>query len=669
MPGRSSATRRRQITSCTECYRRKQKCDRAKPCNICVNRKVPGKCAYSSAVRTDLSSLPQVSRPSIANPQVPVEGETPAATSRRQLLSDQAGYLSIGDSAPSLGDRGSQDSGPAQLRSLPSSMKDKFRDLASQLPPPFLARELVDGYFSEANWYFGVLEQHYFEKLYTSWRTFGDLGFKDGKVEELPQDVFHFPALLFQTLAVALQFLPPNTLTTRVFQVENSSDRDRLSQMYGEKGMEIMTLLGREDPTITAVQHDLMRGVWLKNCSRGKEAWHVLGSAVRMAQELGLHLHSEVYQTRDSKVEDTLNQLWYEEYKRRLWIRLFAWDSHMAFTLNRPRIIHLSDCTAKPPLDCDLPFDPSVAVPTVVGEHDPPSSFTPHLFQYSLSRLVHEAMSLNANKRDVKDYSVVKKIHGEVLSLLDNLPAVVRHENPNVSWDNRCSHLAKQREQIATSANSFLLALYRAHARDRRESRQAAVQAALSILASQERLFNMMGKHAYNLYILTIYSLDASIFLSVTLAEHPLTDIDLTSQVHRAIRAALYRLQLAMERSQLARSGERILKLCYQKMERSTPFEPTSGEQGIFAGQSNPPNPLLTDITVSQLHSSPEQSIFRLPVLNGSELDQLNSSIMFTNVTEANFDMTLWIQQMGYWENPAQGSGTGQDSAFDPPFE
>ena len=45
-----------------------------------------------------------------------------------------------------------------------------------------------------------------------------------------------------------------------------------------------------------------------------------------MAQDLGLHLQSKVYQTAESGVEETLSQLWYDEYKRRLWIKLFSWD-------------------------------------------------------------------------------------------------------------------------------------------------------------------------------------------------------------------------------------------------------------------------------------------------------------------------------------------------------
>ena len=131
------------------------------------------------------------------------------------------------------------------------------------------------------NCYFGILEKYYFEKLYNSWYTADDDMIRDGNFECLLPDLYHFPALLHQVLAVALQFLPPDMPTARISKVEDFRNNYRLSQKYSERGMEIMTLLGRHNPTIAAVEHDLMRSLWLKNCSRGKEAWHTLSSAIR----------------------------------------------------------------------------------------------------------------------------------------------------------------------------------------------------------------------------------------------------------------------------------------------------------------------------------------------------------------------------------------------------
>lgn len=44
--------RNRTVVSCTECHRRKQKCDRALPCSDCRERGVPEKCKYLSYAHT-----------------------------------------------------------------------------------------------------------------------------------------------------------------------------------------------------------------------------------------------------------------------------------------------------------------------------------------------------------------------------------------------------------------------------------------------------------------------------------------------------------------------------------------------------------------------------------------------------------------------------------------
>jgi hypothetical protein len=164
---------------------------------------------------------------------------------------------------------------------LPPCEKDKFRNLVSQLPPHLVIIELVGSFFTEANWYFLVLERYYFDKLHSSWLVVSDIVSKQGDLENLSPNLQYFPALLFQVLAVALQFLPPDTASARTLHLEDSTACDQLSEEYSRIGMDIMTLLGRHNSTLTAVQHDLMRALWLKNCSRGTESWYSLGNAIR----------------------------------------------------------------------------------------------------------------------------------------------------------------------------------------------------------------------------------------------------------------------------------------------------------------------------------------------------------------------------------------------------
>lgn len=325
--------------------------------------------------------------------------------------------------------------------------------------------------------------------------------------------------------------------------------------------------------------------------------------------------------------------------------------SHMAFTLGRPRAINSSDCTVMPPLDRDIPADPATTVPMALFPHEPPSSFTPYLFQYAVCQQVHEAMSLGAHKRYLEDYSLVKTLHDRVLSLLSGLPPVHRPVNPDISWDASHPNIPKQRQQISTAANSFLMALHRPHAKTRTASRNAAVEAALCTLDAQECLFDLMATRYYSIYALSVYTVDAAVFLSVTTLAHPPSDPGILHRIHHTIEKATRRLELTQEMVSLANSGLQILKRCYLKMQLSFPLQlhapkytvhnpiqvvnmdsASSGETQFDGSSCHQPR---------DLSNLPDHGTMPIP-----ELGQLDSAVMFDDVTVSNFDIESWVRQM-----------------------
>lgn len=46
----------------------------------------------------------------------------------------------------------------------------------------------------------------------------------------------------------------------------------------------------------------------------------------RSAQALELHRQKDIHQQSSTSLEKTLSQIWYEEYKRRVWMNLYIWD-------------------------------------------------------------------------------------------------------------------------------------------------------------------------------------------------------------------------------------------------------------------------------------------------------------------------------------------------------
>ncbi|RDW68008.1 hypothetical protein BP6252_09404 [Coleophoma cylindrospora] len=545
MDGPPQLKRKRVVTACTECHRRKQKCDHAKPCSNCVARNVREKCIYDDGEPLGWSSLEQ---PEQASPD----------------FTSQAGY-SLSSSTNTYIDLQTSLLPQTPLKQSPplrnAGTLDKFREVLGLLPSKQITKELVSNYFVEANWYFLVLETFYFNQLHETWSESKNKG-----LNHMPLQMQHFTPLLCQVLAVSLQFLPLDRPCAEALRLENLEAADQLSYRYSAAGAELMSALGRHQSSVVAVQHDLMRSLWLKNRSRGTESWYALGDAIKQAQDLGLHLQSCIPQSESIDLEKTLSNLWYDEYKRRLWITLFVWDSHMAFVLGRPRAINILDCTVRTPLDCNIPEQPSKIIPTPAHASEVPSTYSAHLFHYFLAQKIHEILSKGANKPHFADYNFILSLHDQVITELHNLPAAVRPENPDTSLDLRYPRLLKQRQHITNAAQSFLIALHRPHTKQHETSRKAATDAAFSCLRAQQGLFDLVKEHQYRIYNLSFYTIDAGMFLAAMVLEQKTIERAFLENIYMALSKAMTRLSLMQHRSAMARSGLQLLSGCCQKI-------------------------------------------------------------------------------------------------------
>lgn len=183
-----------------------------------------------------------------------------------------------------MGDNGQINvSHPTHRVNLTPQTIRNLTDLCAMVPSQAVTEELIQVYFSEANWYFALLEKHYFERLYSSWYALHNYTGENLHSEQLSRDLLYFPALIFQVLAVALQFAPLDLPSVQALGADDLARRDCISSDFSTRGMDIARIVGGHDPSIVAVQNDIMRALWLKNSSRGREAWHMLGSAIRLA--------------------------------------------------------------------------------------------------------------------------------------------------------------------------------------------------------------------------------------------------------------------------------------------------------------------------------------------------------------------------------------------------
>ncbi|KAB8238699.1 uncharacterized protein BDW43DRAFT_262437 [Aspergillus alliaceus] len=551
--------RRRIITSCSECHRRKQKCDRRSPCNNCLARKVAKKCVYNA----------------FQNPgQIPESAEVLEPENPRG--SGDLGYSLIAGSNAFVGlkeilqdDDEFQHINSAHNRPFRSPiLKTHARALISQLPSSQVLQQLVAIFFSEVNWHYYILERFYFDDLFSRWQSSEGGSVKYLTHRELSLELQYFAAVLFQVVALSLQFLPPDALAL----TQLSSNELSSSYKYSEIGDELVTVLGRHGVALTAVLADFLRASWLKNLGRGIEAWHSAGNAIRQALELNLHRHHEIHQSSPDNIEQTLSMIWYGEYKKRIWINLFVWDSLMAMILGRPRTIHSDDCDMKPPIDCNIPKDPSKTVPMTVQPGEPqngPTTVSASLFRYALAGKYHEMRALKADRPHPKDHAIIQNLHGQVKSLLENVPPYLRFKNPDTFWDAEYPFLPQLREEVYMTGNLFLMSLHRPHVLANAESRKAALEASLATLESQQRFFGQTSEHLYPFFGLAFYTIDASILLSIIVASYPPQGHEARQYVYHILQQAVERLSQIQAYNPVAKSGLGIVQRCYEKLKEA----------------------------------------------------------------------------------------------------
>lgn len=535
-------------------------------------------------------------------------------------LADSLGYSSLNKIKSTLDDLQQQGNGPSLGHDRPAtwsrpskspltavniSSSSSYDGLVARLPSEAVVDDITRLFFAEADWYFSVLDLPYYDELSALWKSRNpspatNVSSVPRPVPERPifvrsdNEITYFPALLFQILALTLHFLPNSCLSRDLLKLNDHREADRLSKYYSDTGHEIMAILGRVDAPITAVLADLLRCAWLKNSGLGMHSWHSLNDAIRQAQDLGLHEQQEVQKGVD--VDETIRRLWYDEHRRRVWVSLFAWDAHMALMLGRSRMINAEDCTAQTPMDCDVPQNPAQVVPAPAIVSGRPSMYTSQLFKYTIARKIHEAMSSKALKSPCKDYGVVTKLHDDIYTLLDALPAATRQDNPDTSWDSQYPNLAKQRQHIAIMSESFILALHRPHSTLRRASRKEAITAALRSLTAQQCLFELCNEHHYKIHTLVFYIVDAVVFLTsmVLMYCKPPSSMDTAEDksdipihdIRFALLQAVTRMGCMRNRSDVAREGEKVLKRCSDLVAKREVESRAQSQNSVYTQQT-----------------------------------------------------------------------------------
>jgi hypothetical protein len=337
--------------------------------------------------------------------------------------------------------------------------------------------------------------------------------------------------------------------------------------------------------------------------------------------------------------------------------------------LGRPRTINPDDCDIRPPMDCNIPREPSTTVPMTLeytGDRDLPNSISKNLFLYKLSNMFHKLKALKADKPCPKDYSIIQNLHGEVNTIMEGVPATLRYKNPDTSWDSQYHYLPQQREDIMTYANLFLMALHRPHIVIHAESRRAALKASIVTLESQQRSFSQMKKNHYKLFSLSFYTIDAAILLSIVTAMYLPLKSEIMSRVDGVLLQAIDRLTAMEAHSAMAKSGLGIVRKCHQKLKECCEGPSRQTTSGTASVQFSSYFPLQLEDFRQELkdQGSSDYSNDQQQMNAQIKLSTSHSGRMGLETTIADFDETYWMEQIN--QIPAAPAGaTDFDGIWD----
>ncbi|CAK7211765.1 hypothetical protein SEUCBS140593_001284 [Sporothrix eucalyptigena] len=390
----------------------------------------------------------------------------------------------------------------------PYGSADRYRTLVRELPPRAAIDRLADIYFKELNWNYYAVDEDVFLKQLADWSdvAMGPFGTLHSP-HQLSPDLRAFPALLFNVMAMGLLMLEPNkeedmALFGEIKHATNVTCED-LALDYSEAGMGILSLLGKRQMSFTTVLAGFARGAFLKYVALITEAyqWHVIGGAIRDAQEIGLHRSSMDPKPWTQTAEAVLENEWEIQRRRRLWMTLVSWDVQMGVILGRPITVDMN-ARITLPVDCIMPktFAERSTMPVQPrGENDPPTPLSRAIWSYEAISPLRPILEFEKEGPCPRDFSRVDALHEKIADIEARTPPFFRMENPDTRFDDLpgFSWLRSIRATMPQIVIFNYMALHRPYIFTRAKSRTEALKACIRMLQIQRVHFASLKPQQY----------------------------------------------------------------------------------------------------------------------------------------------------------------------------
>lgn len=475
---------------------------------------------------------------------------------------------------------------------------------------------LLETFFHEVNFHYYALDEGTFRDHLKNWNNLSFTTLNKGP-QELPPDLQFFPALLFQTLAMALQFQPPEyDPSLDALKYAAGMSFDDLAADYSESGVGILSLLGKRNTTLITVQAGFVRTAYLKYSGMVAESWHSLSQTIRDAQEI--ELHKDTWDPHRHHIpEEGFAHLWHQQLRRRTWLVLSLWDVHMALVLGRPTTIDIRDTRPPFPIDAPIPKNRRELPPMPRGGNDIPTPLTMLLWQVEVMAPLWDIYQLEKDGPRPSDALKVEKMHMDINQIHQHCPPYFKAENPDTTYDNHpdCYWIQGSRLIFQNGAAFTIMALHRPYICTSTASRRSALEAALEILRVQKEYFNMLQTKHYKMYNLVLNTFDAIILSAAIYILHPFENRDLLENTLQHFDWAMERFHTMVGHNAIANTASGVLKAINVRLKKALGSVPqnhpsTPSDSSTKASSTAPSSNLLRsmDSQSQQSHVSPASS-------------------------------------------------------------
>ncbi|KAG5646228.1 hypothetical protein DXG03_004055 [Asterophora parasitica] len=224
---------------------------------------------------------------------------------------------------------------------------DRVEDLLRNVPPLPIATILLQAFFTESNWRFGIPEEWFWAACTQMWDV---LEYSGPRVIQINTN---WLSLLFAVLAYA-----PKSASSSDEDSDNSSDHYYLCAMTARRiaeddylnkpNLELSVMASAADGAVLSCLAVPLLCSYLSQTGRVSEAWKLAGTGLRNAEAVGMHRDPEWNQWQAMSKDEKI-------LRRRAWWGLYIRDKMYSYILGRPQMIRkeIFDTTVSSPNEVD----------------------------------------------------------------------------------------------------------------------------------------------------------------------------------------------------------------------------------------------------------------------------------------------------------------------------